>query len=210
MLCHFRREMLSYLAISIKFLKSIFMDADPGKPKKPRKNGCSTHMWEQSLEVEALIRKELDRWGLTHWHFFWDRGRRRLGACWYSKKAISLSRYLLGGDISPSSELWLTFLHELAHALAFIHHEERGHGDYWKHWCVHLGIEPERCAASSPLDESCYKYAMRRRDTGEIVARYYRKPHFKYPLQSLMIQGQPETKGTLELIPYPLDEPAND
>lgn len=158
---------------------------------------------EEAREIEASIRKELFRWGLSEWDFFWDRGRRRLGACWYTKKAISLSRYLLGGTRSRKSELWCTFLHELAHALAYVNNNERGHGPYWKQWCYRLGINPDRCAETSPLDESTYRYAMKRKDTGEIVARYFRKPRFKHPLRSLMIKGVPETKGKLELIPYP-------
>lgn len=168
--------------------------------------GSNGDLWRQSLDVEEKIKLEFTKWGLNDWYFFWDKGKRRLGACWYIKRAISLSKYLLGGDADREAELWNTFLHELAHALAYTFDQEPGHGYYWKKWCLQLGTSPERQASKSPIDDSAYRFAIRRKDTGEIVARYFRKPHFKHPMKKLMIKGFPETKGQLEIIPYPSEE----
>ncbi len=163
--------------------------------------GSPAPFWKEGMEIR--IRAELRRWGLSGWTFYWDRARRRLGACWYLKRRISLSRYLIE-DGREHPELWDTLLHEIAHALAYANDGERGHGVHWKKWCRFIGASPCRCAATGPLtgDSPAYRYALRRKDTGEIVARYLRKPRFKYPLGRMMLKGDPSSRGKLELVSW--------
>lgn len=152
--------------------------------------------------VESYVLYELRARGLHDWGFYWDRARRRLGACWYQKKCISLSRYLLGEDGCTGREVRDTILHEIAHALSFTHARERGHGAIWKQWCQFLGAAPRRCASPGATGKARYRYAMRRKDTGEIVSYYLRKPRFKHPLKFLMLKSDPASRGQLEIIPF--------
>ena len=50
------------------------------------------------------------------WSFKLDRSKVCFGKCYYSKKQISLSRYLV--ELNDEEEVRDTILHEIAHALA--------------------------------------------------------------------------------------------
>lgn len=157
---------------------------------------------DRAEDVECYILYELERRGLADWTFFWDRARRRLGACWYARRSISLSRHLLGEGGCSGIELRDTILHEIAHALSFTHGGERGHGVLWKRWCLFLGARPRRCASPGVTGQHRYRYMLRRRDTGEVIVRYLRKPRFKHSLKYMMIRNDPSSKGQLEVVPY--------
>lgn len=146
----------------------------------------------------------LETWHLGGWAVGWDRARRRLGCCHCTDKKITLSYPLLGNEANTPEQRRETFLHELAHALDYTHHNVSGHGKSWRYWCQRVGAIAQRCASGTFLTslESSYRYMLCHRETGEIVHKYLRKPRFKYPLKYLMQRGRPETLGKLVVLPY--------
>ena len=67
------------------------------------------------------------------WRFDWDNGKRRLGACHYSAKRITMSRHLVAN--CDDAEIRETLLHEIAHALTPGHH----HDDVWRAKLISMG-----------------------------------------------------------------------
>lgn len=80
--------------------------------------------------AEALIEKHLD----DSWTFAFDHAKRRAGLCDYTRKRISVSRYLAARY--DDDENHQTLLHEVAHALAG---PAAGHGPRWKAVARDLG-----------------------------------------------------------------------
>ncbi|MET0297384.1 MAG: SprT-like domain-containing protein [Microbacterium sp.] len=80
--------------------------------------------------AEALIRTHLD----PSWSFAFDNAKRRAGLCDYTRKRISVSRYLAARY--DDDENHQTLLHEVAHALAG---PAAGHGVVWKRIARDLG-----------------------------------------------------------------------
>ncbi len=161
--------------------------------------------------------------GLCDWTFCWDKAKRRLGCCRPDKKAISLSehfvRYYL--EQGEPSLIQRVILHEIAHALAAVHHRARGHGIVWKHYCAELGIAGEK--ASTRCDDFVRdvavgskkkqaKYALVIGDTGELVRHYYVKPRRSAAQwKNCYLPGRKsETLGKLKLIEIaPVDHAAS-
>lgn len=121
--------------------------------------------------------------GLVNWRFGWDRAIRRLGCCRLTEQCISLSKHFVACYMDKDKSLvWQVVLHELAHALAWEKHRQRGHGAHWKHYCAQLGIPdaprtvvcdsfaPEHRRSPQPHYILCHD------ETGEIFRRYFRKP----------------------------------
>lgn len=79
---------------------------------------------------EALIRLHLD----DSWSFDFDNAKRRAGLCDYTKKRITVSRYLAARF--DDDEIHQVLLHEVAHALAG---HTAAHGPKWKHIANELG-----------------------------------------------------------------------
>lgn len=46
---------------------------------------------------------------------------------------------------NSESMLKVTCVHEIAHLVAFHVYKDRGHGKFWKHVMVQLGLKPDRC-----------------------------------------------------------------
>lgn len=138
--------------------------------------------WSTPADVEAFVCACLDACGLQEWRFEWDRAVRRLGCCKMSKRVVSLSRYFVDAYLARDpKQVRTTVLHELAHALAWVHHRERGHGDAWRYWCAALGIPGEKSASKCEDFTPTHlrkqpKYALCHRDTGEIYRYYNRMP----------------------------------
>lgn len=80
--------------------------------------------------ADALIAAHLD----PSWSFAFDNAKRRAGLCDYSRKRISVSRYLAARH--DDDENHQTLLHEVAHALAG---PAAGHGVQWKRIARELG-----------------------------------------------------------------------
>lgn len=80
--------------------------------------------------ANALIRMHLD----PSWSFAFDNAKLRAGACHFSKKRITVSRYLAARF--DDDDIHQTLLHEVAHALAG---PRAGHGPAWKLYARELG-----------------------------------------------------------------------
>lgn len=80
--------------------------------------------------AEALITTHLD----ASWSFAFDNAKRRAGLCDYTRKRISVSRYLTARYDDDDNHQ--TLLHEVAHALAG---PDAGHGPVWKRIARDLG-----------------------------------------------------------------------
>ncbi|MDQ2689364.1 MAG: SprT-like domain-containing protein [Chloroflexota bacterium] len=80
--------------------------------------------------ADALIRLHLDE----SWSFAFDNAKRRAGLCDYTRKRISVSRYLSARYDDETNHQ--TLLHEVAHALAG---PDAGHGPKWKRVARDLG-----------------------------------------------------------------------
>lgn len=82
--------------------------------------------------ANALIALHLDE----SWSFGFDSAKRRVGACHYSSKRITVSRYLV--PLLDDDEIHQTLLHEVAHAMTG---PTEGHGATWKRTARDLGYE---------------------------------------------------------------------
>ncbi len=151
-------------------------------------------------EIERFARNELKRWELVEWSFRWDHARRRLGSCRYKDQLITLSWHFVKLNSDKPAQIIDTILHEIAHALAWVHFREQGHGRRWKEWCLRVGATPRASAKQGEVEAEPYKYILRLKTTGEFVAGYYRKPACSRYLNRLMVRNRPETKGLLELV----------
>jgi hypothetical protein len=80
--------------------------------------------------AEALIDAHLD----ASWSFGFDNAKRRAGQCDYTRKRITVSRYLAARH--DDDENHQTLLHEVAHALAGA---DAAHGPRWKAVARDLG-----------------------------------------------------------------------
>ena len=80
--------------------------------------------------AEELIGRHLD----ASWSFAFDAAKRRAGACDYTRKRITVSRYLAARYDDETNRQ--TLLHEVAHALAGA---RAGHGPAWKRTARALG-----------------------------------------------------------------------
>ncbi|MFE1645923.1 SprT-like domain-containing protein [Microbacterium sp. P01] len=80
--------------------------------------------------AEALIAQHLD----SSWSFAFDNAKRRAGQCDYTRKRISVSRYLTARYDDDTNHQ--TLLHEVAHALAGA---PAAHGPTWKAIARDLG-----------------------------------------------------------------------
>ena len=81
-------------------------------------------------EAEALIAAHLD----ASWSFAFDNAKRRAGACDYTRKRITVSRYLSARYDDATNRQ--TLLHEVAHAMAG---PNAGHGPAWKRIAEEIG-----------------------------------------------------------------------
>ncbi len=91
-----------------------------------------------SIATEILRKHELGGWTFTI-----DRALQRTGACFYRRRVITLSRAFV--ERNAEAVVRDTILHEAAHALAWKHDGETGHGAAWKKWCAVTGANPRRC-----------------------------------------------------------------
>lgn len=106
------------------------------------------------LKAQQLARSLMDKHGLHHVPFEFDRGKRRLGATHFQYpvgfpeagilKKITLSVHYV--DLLPEDEIRDVILHEIAHALS---PASEGHGLIWKRNAIRVGAKPQRCAVPS-------------------------------------------------------------
>lgn len=91
--------------------------------------------------IANLARLLMDKHGLKHWRFEFDRAKRRVGCCKHRIQTITLSYHYCtrGNSVVDIKD---TILHEIAHALAG---PGAGHGPKWKAICRQIGARPVRC-----------------------------------------------------------------
>lgn len=173
-----------------------------------------SHGWDTPAEVEAFACACMELCGLQGWSFAWDRAVRRLGCCKMRQRTLSLSRYFVEAYLQRDCGLIRnTILHELAHALAWERHNERGHGAAWHYWCAVLGIPDEKsvCKCEDFTPDRLRrqpKYALCHCETREIFRYYSRMPKMSArKLKSCYIPGKKDhTLGKLCIISLDFEE----
>jgi len=95
--------------------------------------------------ANALIALHLDT---DEWTFAFDNAKTRAGLCNYTRRRITVSRYLASryGD----DEIHQVLLHEVAHAMAG---NAAGHGPRWRAVAAAIGYEGKRLHAGAIADE---------------------------------------------------------
>jgi predicted SprT family Zn-dependent metalloprotease len=97
-------------------------------------------------EAQSLALSLMSLHGLAHWSFAFNRRKRTLGLCYYSRQRIELSaHYVLRNDEASIRD---TILHEIAHALAG---PRAAHGPKWKALARQLGATPKRCDPAADM-----------------------------------------------------------
>jgi predicted SprT family Zn-dependent metalloprotease len=92
-------------------------------------------------QAEAFAISLLRQHGLwLEWSFYFDRSKVRFGTCNYTRRRISLSRYLVA--LNEEAHVRDTLLHEIAHALA---PRGAGHGTAWRKVAISIGCTGNRC-----------------------------------------------------------------
>ena len=93
------------------------------------------------LEAQRLAEELLRLHKLSpKWTFRFDRSKVAFGKCYYGKREITLSRYLV--ELNNEPEVRDTILHEIAHALA---PRGAGHNSAWQAIARSIGCNGERC-----------------------------------------------------------------
>lgn len=159
-----------------------------------------------SLEaVEAHAVACLAAVGLPDWGFGWDRAVSRLGCCRMPRRLITLSRHFAEHFLERDpAMIRRVLLHELAHALCWVHAGRTGHGALWKAYCAALGIPGERATVRCEdfAQARPYRWVLCLSTTGEVIRYYRRRPYRLTPrrLASCYIPGRrEETYGRLVL-----------
>jgi predicted SprT family Zn-dependent metalloprotease len=98
-------------------------------------------------KAQALTRILMHKHGLLgNWTFRWQNKKVSLGTCSYHKKEIRLSKWYV--ELNNETEVKDTILHEIAHALSYARHGQKGigHGALWKGICREIGAIPRACS----------------------------------------------------------------
>lgn len=95
--------------------------------------------------VQLLAQTLMHEHGLHDWTFRFDHARRRLGACHYDTRTITLSRHL--ASLNSEAVVRDTILHEIAHALT----PGGQHGPAWRAQARAIGASPKSCVNASEV-----------------------------------------------------------
>jgi len=104
-------------------------------------------------KVEKLGKLLLKKYNLLDWNFFLDNAKVRFGLCNYTKKTISISKYL--AKLNQEKEVKDTILHEIAHALVG---RENNHNKIWKKKAQQIGCSATRCYQAEDIITPPQKY----------------------------------------------------
>lgn len=101
-------------------------------------------------DVQTIAVNQMAQHGLLAegWFFSFDRAKKRLGACHYGPKKITLSA-ILTPTCTPET-IQNTILHEIAHALVG---HKAGHGPVWKAKAISIGCDGKRCGTAGEIAE---------------------------------------------------------
>lgn len=130
-------------------------------------------------DAEALALRLLQEHGLEGWTFRFDHARRRLGACHYGERRISLSKPLT--LLNPEAVVRDTLLHEIAHALT----PGAKHGPSWRAMARRLGAEPRATARYGSVATPAAPYELVCDHCSERIPRY-RRPRGRYVCRRCM------------------------
>ena len=113
--------------------------------------------------------------------FKFDNAKRRFGLCSYRRKEISLSKPLCEYNLDNFYQINDTMLHEIAHALSYKIHGDRGSGHCkrWVHVAKSIGCNGIRCYDSSQVNNIEHKYSLICDTCGGNYPRH-RKPRQEY------------------------------
>lgn len=160
--------------------------------------------------AQEMMLEEMSKWELIQrgWTFKWDRTKTVFGRCFYQKRVISLSAYLVHRNIEE--QVLDTVRHEIAHALSVIRHglrNGRGHGYLWQRICMEVGAKPIRCYSNEDVSTPEYRYILRHSQTGQVFHGYHKLPkngNRPEVVRTWFIRDQKEaTKGFLEVVTNP-------
>lgn len=148
-----------------------------------------------TYEAIKITRKELEKWGLSHWKVSLNnRLTRALGRCCYSTCTIELQDRYVKENEAP--QVLDTIRHEVAHALAG---HKAGHGYEWKMWAIKVGANPEATVDAGSITLT-RKYQLAFVKDEDRVRKYERLDCFsdrKLTLKNKMLKGRPETLNCL-------------
>lgn len=149
----------------------------------------------------SLLSTHLGSHGLAAlgWTGALDTAHRRFGSCSPRTKRITLSRHL--ATINTDEETLDTVLHEIAHALAWIEHDDDcGHDERWQAIAARIGARPERTVDAEETNSVAGAFYLVHGDTGEVFRSLYKRPN-EQDVTSGWIRGrQAETQGNLIII----------
>jgi len=113
--------------------------------------------------------------------FKFDNAKRRFGLCSYRRKEISLSKPLCEYNLDNFFQINDTMLHEIAHALSYKIHGDRGSGHCkrWVHVAKSIGCNGIRCYDSKQVNNIEHKYSLICDTCGGNYPRH-RKPRQEY------------------------------
>lgn len=131
------------------------------------------------------------------------------GLCNYRKRELSINQEFC--EQASEEEILDVMLHEIAHALIFVHDypimgkKALGHGREWKMRCIEVGADPTRLYKGNVKVKGNksvvrkFRYALVHEDTGEIFHRYMRLPRHN-PKRLYMPNRKAETLGKMKLV----------
>jgi len=107
-------------------------------PTRRMTTGATPSRTMKLNDAQDLAEELFQTYGLGHWHFKFDRSKRRFGQCRYADETITISAPLT--LVNGEAEVRDTILHEIAHAMTPGH----CHGPEWKRACLEVGARPLR------------------------------------------------------------------
>jgi predicted SprT family Zn-dependent metalloprotease len=123
------------------------------------------------LTAERLARSLMAQHGLADWDFGFDHARRRLGACDYRARRITLSRPIT--RLNPEAVVRDTILHEIAHALT----PGARHGRAWRLQAAAIGAAPRACVRAGDIATPPAPYSLVCNHCRARIDRYRRPRH---------------------------------
>ena len=134
---------------------------------------------QEQMDFALRARQTMNAHGLDSWTFTWNNRKNSAGLCDFDKRQIAMSRFVF--PIAGEKQNRDTLLHEIAHALAFIHDDCTNHGPVWKKWCVKIGAIPKtRVSVKDMQGEMIYKYYLIDARDACIVRTFHRYPRKNY------------------------------
>jgi len=149
----------------------------------------------------SLLTASLDEHGLSElgWTGALDNALRRFGSCSRHAKRITLSRHL--ATINTDEETLDTVLHEVAHALAWVEHDEDcGHDGRWQAIASRVGARPERTVDAEETSSVAGAFYLVHSDTGEVFRSFYKRPQDRDLAETWIRGRRSETEGKLAVI----------